>query len=100
VIFSEAHGPDFDLIVCGTPGPKSAHRFPGEHVNCEHDPEGADDNPFAADSDPFRCVCPVDPHAGRVTRAAADCPAHQARYAAQQFASDNGSSQADGGGGR
>lgn len=48
MIFSEAHGPDFDLIVCGTPGPKSAHRFLGEHVNCEHDPEGADGNPFAA----------------------------------------------------
>jgi hypothetical protein len=98
VIFSEAHGPDFDLIVCGTPGPKSAHRFPDKYVSCEHGPEGADDG--TTDSDPFRCVCPVDPYAGRVTRAAADCPAHQARYAAQQFASDNASSQAEGGGDR
>lgn len=27
MIFSEAHGPGFDLIVCGVPGPKSSHRF-------------------------------------------------------------------------
>ena len=38
--------------------------------------------------DPFRCICPLDPDdlVNGYPRAVEGCPAHRARYAAQQAA--------------
>jgi hypothetical protein len=46
-------------------------------------------------TDPFHCICPLDPAdlVNGYPRAVAGCPAHRARYAAQNFDYDKAKAQ-------